>query len=78
MLKEVHADNGWLLAKLESKRNEFFTGLLMGTLLAMLTIVGIEAYDKWFGPEKEPARVRFEAAHKALSDLVNDWPEGVR
>ena len=78
MLKEAHADNGWLLAKLESKRNEFFTGLLMGTLLAMLTIVGIEAYDKWFGPEKEPARVRFEAAHKALSDLVNDWPEGVR
>ena len=78
MLKEVHADNGWLLAKLESKRSEFFTGLLMGALLAMLTIVGIEAYDKWFGPEKEPVRVRFEAAHKALSDLVNDWPEGVR
>ena len=78
MLKEVRADNGWLLAKLESKRNEFLTGLLTGTLLAMLTIVGIEAYDKWFGPEKEPARVRFEAAHKALSDLVNDWPEGAR
>ena len=78
MLKEIHADNGWPLAKLESKRIEFFTGLLMGTLLAMLTIVGIEAYNKWFGPEKEPVRVRFEAAHKAISDLVNDWPEGVR
>lgn len=78
MLKQTHADNGWLLAKLESKRSEFFTGLLMGTLLAMLTIVGIEAYDKWLGPEKEPVRVRFEAAHKALSNLVNDWPEGVR
>ena len=78
MLKQTHADNGWLLAKLESKRIEFFTGLLMGTLLAMLTIVGIEAYNKWFGPEKEPVRVRFEAAHKAISDLVNDWPEGVR
>lgn len=35
-------------------------------------------YDKWFGPEKEPARVRLENAHKAINDLLNDWPEGVR
>lgn len=78
MLKEVHADNGWLLAKLESKRNGFSAGLLMGALLAVLTLAGVEACGKWFGPEKEPVRVRFEAAHKALSNLVNDWPEGVR
>ena len=50
----------------------------IGALLTMLIFAGIESYDKWFGPEKEPARVRFEAAHKALSDLVNDWPEGAR
>ena len=78
MLKEAHADNGWLLAKLESKRNGFSAGLLMGALLAVLTLAGVEACGKWFGPEKEPVRVRFEAAHKALSNLVNDWPEGVR
>lgn len=78
MLKEVHADNGWLLAKLRLKFNGFLAGLWIGATLAALTVAGVEAYDKWFGPGKEPARVRFEAAHKALSDLVNDWPEGVQ
>lgn len=78
MLKQVHADNGWLLAKLASKINGFCSGLLLGGLLSMAVVAGIEAYDKWFGPEKESARVRFEAAHKVLCDLVNDWPEDVR
>ena len=78
MLQQVHADNGWLLYKLSNKFTGFLSGLWIGALLTMLTFAGIEAYDKCFGPEKEPARVRFEAAHKALSDLVNDWPEGAR
>lgn len=78
MLKEVHADNGWLLAKLESKRNGFWAGFWLAFLLYMLVEAGVAAYDKWFGPEKEPARVRLEAAHKALGDLVNDWPEDAR
>lgn len=78
MLKQVHTDNGWLLAKLASKINGFCSGLLLGGLLSVAVVAGIEAYDKWFGPEKESARVRFEAAHKVLCDLVNDWPEDVR
>lgn len=78
MLKQVHTDNGWLLAKLASKTNGFCSGLLLGSLLSMAVISGIKAYDKWFGPGKEPARVRFEAAHKVLCDLVNDWPEDAR
>lgn len=77
MLKEVHADNGWLLAKLRLKFNGFLAGLWIGATLAALTVAGVEAYDKWF-KQKEPARVRFEAAHKVLCDLVNDWPEAVR
>ena len=76
MLSEVHSDNGWLLAKLESKRNGFWAGFWLAFLLYMLVEAGIAAYGSWFGPEKEPARVRFEAAHKVLCDLVNDWPEG--
>ena len=78
MLKEAHADNGWLLARLRLKFNGFLAGLWIGATLAMLTVAGVEAYDKWFGPEKEPARVRLENAHKALNDLLNDWPEGAR
>ena len=78
MLKQVHTDNGWLLAKLASKTNGFCGGLLLGSLLSMAVISGIKAYDKWFGPGREPARVRFEAAHKVLCDLVNDWPEDAR
>ena len=78
MLLQTHADNNWLLYKLSNKFTGFLAGLWFGMLLTMLIFAGIEAYDKWFGPEKEPARVRFEAAHKALSDLVNDWPEGVQ
>ena len=78
MLQQIHADNGWLLYKLSNKFTGFLAGLWIGALLTMLIFVGIEAYDKWFGPEKEPARIRFEAAHKALSDLVNAWPEGAR
>lgn len=78
MLKQVHTDNGWLLAKLAPKTNGFCNGLLLGCLLSVAVISGIKAYDKWFGPEKEPARVRLEAAHKVLCDLVNDWPEAAR
>ena len=77
-LRQAHADNGWLLAKLESKMNGFRNGLLLGGLLSVAIIFGIKAYDTWFGPGKEPARVRFEAAHKVLCDLVNDWPEDAR
>ena len=78
MLKQVHTDNGWLLSKLASKTNGFCSGLLLGGLLSVAVISGIKVYDTWFGPEKEPARVRFEAAHKVLCDLVNDWPEDAR
>ena len=78
MLKKTNADNGWLLAKLESKRNGFWAGFWLAFLLYLLVSAGVKAYDTWFGPEKEPARVRFEAAHKVLCDLVNDWPEGAR
>ena len=78
MLKEVHADNGWLLAKLRLKFTGFLAGLWIGATLASLTVAGVEAYDKWFDREKEPARARVENAHKALNDLLNDWPEVVR
>ena len=56
----------------------FLAGLWIGAALAVLTVAGVKAYDKWFGPEKEPARVRLENAHKAPHDILNDWPEGVR
>ena len=75
MLKRVNSDNGWLLAKINSKINGFLSGLWMGSLLVILVFAGIEVYDTWF-KQKEPARVRFEAAHKVLCDLLNDWPEG--
>lgn len=73
MLKWVNSDNGWLLAKLNSKFNGFLAGLWMGALAAMLTFAGIEVYDKWFSQKKEPARIRIESAHKILHDLLNDW-----
>ena len=76
--KKMYADNGWLVAKLESKHNGFWAGFWLASLLYLLIGAGVKAYDTWFGPEKEPARVRFEAAHKVLCDLVNDWPEDAR
>ena len=78
LLKKAHSDNGWLLARLGSKFNGFLAGLWIGALLTALTVAGVEAYDKWFDRGNEPARVRLENAHKALHDLLNDWPEGVR
>lgn len=78
MLKEVHSDNGWLLARVGSKFNGFLAGLWIGALLTAMIVAGVEAYDKWFDREREPARSRVENAHKALHDLLNDWPEGVR
>lgn len=72
------ADNGGLLARLRLELTGFLVGSLIGAILAMLTIVGVEAYDKWFGPEKEPARARVENTHKALNDLLNDRPEVAR
>ena len=78
MTRQVHADNGWLLAKLRSKLNGFWAGMCLGFILSVAVAAGIEAYDAWFGPEKEPARARVEAAHNALRDLLNDWPEAVR
>ena len=78
MPKEVHSDNGWLLAKLRLKFIGFLAGLWIGAALAVLTFAGVKAYDKWLGRGNEPARVRLENAHKALNDLLNDWPEGVR
>lgn len=78
MLREAHSDNGWLLARLGSKFNGFLAGLWIGALLTALIVAGVEAYDKWFDREREPARTRVENAHKALHDLLNDWPEGVR
>lgn len=77
ILRKAHSDNGWLLAKLNSKINGFISGLWMGALSVILIFAGIEVYDTWF-KQKEPARVRFEAAHKVLCDLVNDWPGGAR
>lgn len=78
MLKEVRSDNGWLLARVGSKFNGFLAGLWIGALLTAMIVAGVEAYDKWFDREREPARSRVENAHKALHDLLNDWPEGVR
>ena len=78
LLKKAHSDNGWLLARLGSKFNGFLAGLWIGALLTALIVAGVEAYDKWFARESEPARTRVENAHKALHDLLNDWPEGVR
>ena len=75
MLKRVNSYNGWLLAKLNSKINGFISGLWMGALSVILVFAGIEVYDTCF-KQKEPARDRFEPAHKVLCDLVNDWPEG--
>lgn len=75
MLKRVNSDNGWLLVKLNSKFNGFLAGLWMWALSAMLVFAGVKAYNMWVSQKKEPARIRFEAAHKVLCDLVNDWPE---
>ena len=77
ILRKAHSDNCWLLAKLNSKFNGFWAGLCLGVLLSMMAVIGDVVYDTWF-KQKEPARVRFEAAHKVLCDLVNDWPEGAR
>ena len=56
----------------------FLSGLWIGAALAVLTVAGVKAYEKWLDRGDEPARVRLENAHKALNDLLNDWPEGVR
>lgn len=74
MLNRAISDNGWLLAKLNSKFNGFWAGLWLGVFLSMMAVIGDVVYDTWF-KQKEPTRVRFEAAHKVLCDLVNDWPE---
>ena len=78
ILRKAHSDNGWLLARLGSKFTGFLAGLWIGALLTALTVAGVEAYYKWFDREKEPARARVENAHKALNDLLNDWPEVAR
>ena len=78
MLNRAISDNGWLLAKLNSKFNGFLAGLWMGALSAILIFAGVKAYNMWLSTKKEPARIRFENAHKAINDLLNDWPEGSR
>ena len=78
LLKEVHSDNGWLLAKLRLKLTGFLAGLWIGSLLTALTFAGVEAYGMWSDRGNEPARVRLENAHKALHDLLSDWPEVAR
>ena len=78
LLKKAHSYNCWLLARLRLKFTGFLSGLWIGAISAMLAVAGVKAYDKWFDREKEPARVRIENAHKALHDILNDWPEGVR
>ena len=77
ILRKARSDNSWLLVKLNSKFNGFWAGLWLGVLLSMMAVIGDVVYDTWF-KQKEPARIRFEAAHKVLCDLVNDWPEGAR
>ena len=78
MLKQSRADNGWLLAELGSRCNKVLTRMLVWVLFTVLTFAGVEVYKTWFNRENEPVRVRLEDAHKALRDLLNDWPEGVR
>ena len=56
----------------------FLAGLLVGVTLAVLTVAGVKTYDKWLYRGNEPARARVENAHRAIHDLLNDWPEGVR
>lgn len=73
-MRKLHTDNGWLLAKLESKRNGFLAGFVLAISVFCVSSLCIEAYEKWFGPEKEPARVRMEKAHDALCDLLQNWP----
>lgn len=75
MLQKVNADNGWPLARLSSKLNGFLAGLWLGFLLSMAVSIGFKVYDTWFDQEKEPARSRVEAAHNAIHDILNDWPE---
>ena len=65
MLKQINSDNGWLLEKLESKLNGFWNGLILGLLLSMAAYAVIMICDTWFSPEKDPARVRVEAAQEA-------------
>lgn len=72
-LRKVHADNGWLLAKLESKRNGFWAGFMLSVLLTSLVQIGCVVYDGYFA-EKTPDQVRMKQAHDALCDLLREWP----
>ena len=77
-VKQMYADNGWLVAKLESKRNGFWAGFGLAIITFIVSGLCVGAYEKWFGPEKEPVRVRIEKAHDALCDLLRDWPADVK
>lgn len=74
MLKKTNADAGWLLAKLESKRNGFWAGFMLCVLATLLGQIGCVVYDRYF-TEKTPDQVRVKKVRDALCDLLRDWPK---
>lgn len=72
--KEMFSDLGWALKKVESKRNGFMAGLLLGASLWILVSAGAELYRRYTA-EKTTDRVRVERLHDAACDLLNNWPE---
>ena len=72
-LKRMYADNGWLVVKVESKKNGFWAGFMLCALLMFLVQIGCDVYSRYF-VEKTPDQVRMRQAHDALCDLLREWP----
>lgn len=72
-VRQMYADNGWLVAKVESKKNGFWAGFMLCVLLSFLVQIGCDVYNRYF-VEKIPDQVRMKQAHDALCDLLREWP----
>lgn len=72
-VKQMYADNGWLAAKVESKKNGFWAGFMLCVLLTFLVQIGCDVYNRYF-VERTPDQVRMKQAHDALCDLLREWP----
>lgn len=63
------SDLGWALSKVESKRNGFMAGMMLGMMIWVLAFLGVKLYENHFekkAPAKESVEKLVEAAHAVL------------
>jgi len=67
---KMHEDLGWAMHKIESKRNGFLAGLMLGVLINCLIWAGFAVIDHY--KEKTSREQKIEQLHKAIHDIMEE------